>query len=61
MNKHVILEMVEPFLSEKNTLRKSTFKNIFNDFSQLDLVEIVSVLEENRIFVDITESISSPN
>ena len=57
MNKFIILERVKPFLSKKNTIGKSTFKSLFNDFSQLDLIEIINILEENRIFVDITESI----
>eukprot|EP00828_Plagiopyla_frontata_P005743 TRINITY_DN1236_c0_g1_i4.p2 TRINITY_DN1236_c0_g1~~TRINITY_DN1236_c0_g1_i4.p2 ORF type:complete len:114 (-),score=20.21 TRINITY_DN1236_c0_g1_i4:149-490(-) len=57
LNTKIILEMVKPFLETNNKIAKSTFKRIFKDFSQLDLIEIINILEQNCIVVDITESI----
>ena len=59
LNREVIINKVKPFLGEKNWITKSAFKSIFKGFSQLDLIEIINILEENCIFVDISEAIKA--
>lgn len=57
LNREAIVNKVKPFLTTKNCITKSTFKKLFTGFSQLDLIEVINILEENCIFVDITETI----
>ncbi len=59
LNREAIINKVKPFLGGKNCIAKSTFKSLFKEFSQLDLIEIINILEENCIFVDISETIKA--